>query len=75
MDEDYAGCCCYCRFFQKAYMHFDVDNPGWCVRYPPVFVGGEQDKEEDVDFDRFKQPGVVGGDMCGEFIQATPNAS
>lgn len=74
----YAGKCCFCKFFRDAYIRTDehpwVDNPGWCVRYPPVFVGGEEDKGEEVDYSRFKQPGVVGGDECGEFLQAeAPN--
>lgn len=71
--RDYAGKCVFCKFFRDAYvpgtqegLHW-VDNPGWCVRYPPVYVGGESDVEE-CNRNQFKQPGVEGGDECGEFV-------
>ena len=80
--RDYAGRCVFCKFFRDAYVpgtqeeggHW-VDNPGWCVRYPPIFVGGDEDSDE-CDSGKFKQPGVQGGDECGEFAESgryTPN--
>ena len=74
--SDYAGKCVFCKFFRDAYVpgtqecgHW-VDNPGWCVRYPPVFVGGDADLDE-CSSGQFKQPGVQGGDECGEFVLST----
>lgn len=73
--DDYAGKCSLCKWFRGAYMrnkrenigHW-IDDAGWCVRFPPVFIGGEKDYDTDVDTERFDQPGVDGSDECGEYV-------
>lgn len=78
----YEGKCVFCKFFRPAHEpgprecgHW-VDDEGWCVRYPPVFVGGDSNEGEECDQSRYMQPGVYGGDECGEFVRssAAPNA-
>jgi hypothetical protein len=73
----YAGKCVFCKFFRPAYEpgprecgHW-VDDEGWCVRYPPVFVGGDSDAYDVCDQGRYKQPCVCGSDECGEFVQSS----
>lgn len=73
----YDGKCALCKWFRGAYQRARraegstcwVDDEGWCARFPPVFIGGNKDDAEDCDAGRFKQPGVYGGDECGEYIK------
>lgn len=73
----YEGKCCFCKFFRDAYFRDKknnwVDNPGWCVRFPPIYVGKKISSDVDVAFQQFGQPVVDGGSECGEFVQARPN--
>ena len=72
----YEGCCALCKYFRGAYQRNDerdtlwLDDEGWCVRFPPVFVGGDKDDTNECDTGRYKQPGVWGSDECGEWIRA-----
>jgi hypothetical protein len=81
----YEGCCALCKFFDPAFSRVNRpegqedwrDDDGWCLRYPPVFIGGlEKDMDTDpCGCDRFKQPGVHGGDRCGEYVYASEKAA
>jgi len=82
--ESYEGKCALCKFFRGAWQRSPrpdtsglwIDDEGWCVRYPPVFVGGEKTNDEECDTGRYKQPGVWGHDECGEYVRTldVPNA-
>lgn len=73
----YDGKCSLCKWFRAAYMRAEnparighwIDDAGWCVRFPPVFIGGEKDESDEVDTERFDQPGVYGHDECGEYVK------
>lgn len=75
--EDYEGKCALCKYFRPAYSRTNrksksdswLDDPGWCVRYPPVFVGGNLDPNDQCDTLRYGQPGVDGFDGCGEYVR------
>ena len=77
--ESYEGNCALCKFFEGSLVrdygreeegHLWLDDAGWCVRYPPVFVGGIMKFDDDCDTGRFKQPGVFGSDSCGEYVRS-----
>ena len=75
--DRYDGNCALCKWFRGAYDRANrvqnsghwVDDEGWCVRFPPIFIGGERDASDDCDVGRFKQPGVSGSDECGEYVK------
>lgn len=72
----YEGHCALCKYFRGAYQRDGesntlwLDDEGWCVRFPPVFVGGDKDNTNECDNGRYKQPGVWGIDECGEWVRA-----
>ena len=78
--ESYEGRCALCKFFRGAYqkerddgLGLWLDDPGFCVRYPPVFVGRglrSADYDCECNSNQFAQPGVVGSDECGEYVRA-----
>jgi hypothetical protein len=81
----YEGHCALCKFFEPAFSRVNRpegqedwrDDAGFCIRFPPVFVGGlMMDLEIDpCDCYRFKQPGVFGGNLCGEYVRASEQAA
>jgi len=82
--KSYEGKCALCKFFRGAYQRerddgsgLWLDDPGWCVRYPPVYVGRDfRDAKDSPQYDtecyssQFAQPGVQGSDECGEYVCA-----
>ena len=51
----YEGHCALCKYFRGAYQRDGesntlwLDDEGWCVRFPPVFVGGDKDNTNECE--------------------------
>ena len=75
IDYEYSKNCASCVHFVAAYArlkHDDgshwADDPGWCEKDPPVYIGGMVPEFSDEIEDRLKffhHPVVEGCDRCG----------
>jgi len=60
---EYAPQCSQCRFYHA---YHPRDSAGYCRRYPPIFVG-TQEEESGLTIEIFQQPIVAVDEWCGEF--------
>jgi len=55
--------CSQCRFYHTQHPR---DSAGYCRRFPPVFVGHQED-DSGLIYEIFQQPVVETSEWCGEF--------
>lgn len=63
-------CCSTCRYFDLTVFE-KGDTYSWCLRYPPVYVGPDNDWDGEIDdthqLGYWEQPTVGIGGWCGEY--------